>query len=457
MRALFIILLLGSTALAQDRNIAKMGGVPVPDMIDVPRNSLKVSAVSGWSGGQITGGVSDIIDRTSRLLGVVYGSQGQQLQQSATNFNLFTELRAGGTAYDARQIRLLTSGDVVSAVQSGAWNLGSLSSITNPITVNTHAVSQSGAWTVSGSGTFTVGGTVTANQGGAPWSINLNQYTPLSGRLPVDGSGVTQPVSLASVPTHAVTQSGTWNVGTVTSITNPVPVTGTFWQATQPVSGTVTANAGSGTFTISGTVSQGAPSSTANRWPVQLTDGTNSVGTAGNGTGLTVTCTNCGGAVEGQTYFASVFASAAAASKDHLNIFNASGSGKIIKIRAIRIAPEFAGAVTGLAQSFRLSRYTTDGATCTSITIALTDTTNTVVPAQVTAKTNCTTDPTVLTDLMTCAASGDETHAMNNTPCYRYESNGGQAITLREGQGLIIKSSALSGAFPVTITIEFTM
>ena len=53
-------------------------------------------------------------------------------------------------------------------------------------------------------------------------------------------------------------QSGTWNIGTLTtltSITNPVavtgtfwqatqPVSGTFWQATQPISGTVTANAG---------------------------------------------------------------------------------------------------------------------------------------------------------------------------------------------------------------------
>jgi hypothetical protein len=42
-------------------------------------------------------------------------------------------------------------------------------------------------------------------------AVNLAQYTPASGRLPVDGSGVTQPVS------------------------------GTFWQTTQPVSGTVTA------------------------------------------------------------------------------------------------------------------------------------------------------------------------------------------------------------------------
>ena len=42
----------------------------------------------------------------------------------------------------------------------------------------------------------------------------------------------TQPVS----GTVAATQSGVWNIGTLTSITNPVAVTGTFFQATQPVS-----------------------------------------------------------------------------------------------------------------------------------------------------------------------------------------------------------------------------
>ena len=52
-------------------------------------------------------------------------------------------------------------------------------------------------------------------------------------------------VASAGVPTADVnvlnssipaTQAGTWNIGTVTSITNPVSVTGTFYQATQPVS-----------------------------------------------------------------------------------------------------------------------------------------------------------------------------------------------------------------------------
>jgi hypothetical protein len=62
----------------------------------------------------------DTSDRAARLLGVVYGSQGQQLQQSATNFNAYAELRTGATAYDARQIRALTSADVATANQGTA-------------------------------------------------------------------------------------------------------------------------------------------------------------------------------------------------------------------------------------------------------------------------------------------------------------------------------------------------
>lgn len=73
---------------------------------------------------------------------------------------------------------------------------------------------------------------------------------PVSGTLTCNAGSGTQAVSLASVPTHAVT--GTfWQAtqpvsGTFWQTTQPVslavapttPVTGTFWQATQPVSGT---------------------------------------------------------------------------------------------------------------------------------------------------------------------------------------------------------------------------
>ena len=70
------------------------------------------------------------------------------------------------------------------------------------------AVTQSGTWNVTvnaalPAGSNTIGG------------VNLAQYTPVSGRLPVDGSGVTQPVNLAQVAGTAVdTNSGNKSAGT---------------------------------------------------------------------------------------------------------------------------------------------------------------------------------------------------------------------------------------------------
>src|SRR6266568_42031 len=119
----------------------------------------------------------DVSDRAARLLGVVYGSQAQQLKQTATNFNLQVELATGGTLYDARQIRVLTSSDVVDVSDRSARLLG---------------------------------------------------------HVTVDNASIA--------------------------------VTGTFFQATQPVSGTVTAN-------------QGTANTLANKWPVQVTDGTNAMPT----------------------------------------------------------------------------------------------------------------------------------------------------------------------------------
>jgi len=57
-----------------------------------------------------------------------------------------------------------------------------------------------------------------------PLQVTLANTAANATAVKVDGSAVTQPVSLASAPT--------------------TPVTGTFWQATQPISGIVTANTG---------------------------------------------------------------------------------------------------------------------------------------------------------------------------------------------------------------------
>lgn len=95
-----------------------------------------------------------------------------------------------------------------------------------------------GSLTVDGSvsvsnfpATQPVSGSVTANAGTGTFAVSSTQLPTalVSDRLKVDGSGVTQPVSGSiSVSNFPATQA----------------VTGTFWQATQPISGTVTANTG---------------------------------------------------------------------------------------------------------------------------------------------------------------------------------------------------------------------
>lgn len=74
-----------------------------------------------------------------------------------------------------------------------------------------------GALTLSG--TSTVSGTVTVS----------NSSFGISGSLPAGTSAIGSITNTV----FGATQSGTWNI---TSITNPVAVTGTFWQATQPIS-----------------------------------------------------------------------------------------------------------------------------------------------------------------------------------------------------------------------------
>lgn len=66
---------------------------------------------------------TDEIDRAARLLGRVYGSQGQQLSQRATTYELMVQLAHQGTEYDARQTRALTASDIVTAQQATRTSL----------------------------------------------------------------------------------------------------------------------------------------------------------------------------------------------------------------------------------------------------------------------------------------------------------------------------------------------
>jgi hypothetical protein len=114
----------------------------------------------------------------------------------------------------------------VAVTQSGSWSV----SITGTAAVTqsgswTVAATQSGTWSVAQSGTWSVSatqsGTWTVQQGSAPWSFN---WTALAG-------------TTLGAPSNYGTSPGAVAVQGVNAyVTNTVPVSGTFWQTTQPVS-----------------------------------------------------------------------------------------------------------------------------------------------------------------------------------------------------------------------------
>ena len=125
-------------------------------------------------------------------------------------------------------------------VVSGA--LASTVTVANTVTVALDSNSLSALENV----TVTVGAAVSISNFPASQAVTFSAVT-------ISNFPSTQAVSIATVPTHGVTltsttvtvsslpalAAGTAQIGSVTaSISGTVPVSGTFWQATQPVSGT---------------------------------------------------------------------------------------------------------------------------------------------------------------------------------------------------------------------------
>ena len=185
-------------------------------------------------------------------------------------------------------------------VISGA--LSSTVTVANVVTVALDSNSLSALENVTVTVGAAITGTVTVSNFPASQAVTFSAVT-------ISNFPSTQAVSLANVPTHGVTltsttvtvsslpalAAGTAQIGSVTaSISGTVPVSGTFWQATQPVSGTFfqatqPVSLASTTVTVSsmpavsGSVTLGA--STAQIGSVtasNITGLNNSVGTDGN-------------------------------------------------------------------------------------------------------------------------------------------------------------------------------
>lgn len=206
--------------------------------------------------------------------------------------------------------------------------------------------------------------------------LGANNDVTVTGSVAVTGTfyQATQPVSLASVPSHAVTNAGTFavqstnqansgvDIGDVTINNaagasavniqdggNSITVDGTFWQATQPVSGTVTANAGTGTMAVSNTVLSvvgGGTEATAQRVTI-ASDSTGVLSVDDNGGSLTVDGTVTANAGTG-TFAVSMATNTPLGTVAH----DSADSGAPIKVGGRAVSAEITPVTTGDRSDF---------------------------------------------------------------------------------------------------------
>lgn len=165
-----------------------------------------------------------------------------------------------------------------------------------------------------------------------------------------------------------------------------------------------------------------------------------------------------------ETWVALADAVTPAQNKHHIAIMNASGSGKIVKVRKLFPINVQLAAVTGVALRFDIKRATAASAG-TTITPEKMDTNNAALPAGVTVRTNGTiTEGNLLWPQIVSseeiAANTSQLIAstlnamLNNIP----EGNEIQELTLRQGEGLTVKqitsSTVGSYAWLMVFTVE---
>lgn len=148
---------------------------------------------------------------------------------------------------------------------------------------------------------------------------------------------------------------------------------------------------------------------------------------------------------------------ASAVSQDYLTLFNGAGSGKVLFIQRVTLSSGNIAALAGKVVAMEYHIVSTAGTTCTAVPIRWLDSTNGSVPGAIAGSSVCTVDPVSMFVLGACSFNTDETAPSPMVDCYRFLNVGGQPITLREGQGIMLKNTALAPVGLVTPIIEFTM
>lgn len=158
-----------------------------------------------------------------------------------------------------------------------------------------------------------------------------------------------------------------------------------------------------------------------------------------------------------QTHYVSSLASAAAANKHHLTIWNGAGSGKTIKIYGITATPAPTAAVTGLVIPLHAARITSAPTGGSLLTPNKAATSDPNLPAQIECRMGATVTTVEPSAFGVGTISGEETSAGVTSTLYNYEIDGTKPIELLEGEGLTVRQGALASAGAAHVLATFTI
>lgn len=154
-------------------------------------------------------------------------------------------------------------------------------------------------------------------------------------------------------------------------------------------------------------------------------------------------------------------ANVAAATTTHLDLFNASGSGVVLTLEALFIIPTLA-AVTGVGLTWNVVRTSAVGTGGSTLTPRPMDTSNTALPAQVTARVKPTGGATTNYTLISPNTSSEETSPYAGQASVLNHLGGLyspwlQGIICREGEGVKIDQTTNSSVGSTNTVIVFSV
>jgi len=146
----------------------------------------------------------------------------------------------------------------------------------------------------------------------------------------------------------------------------------------------------------------------------------------------------------------------AAARTTHFDIFNAAGSGKLLKVLGIYIIPTLA-AVGGVGLTWEIIRTSAVGSGGVGCTPVPCDSDNTALPAQITARGKPAGGATTSITVLSVNTSSEETVPYASQASQFNHIPAGRVLVLHEGQGLKLDQTTSSNVGSTNVVVVFTV